>query len=134
MKQQPGKYREKGNKALDTVTVNIIGRVGGDVREFGSGHGSISVASSFKGREEMETSWFTVVLWGYEKWPDWKKESVAKGKKVFVSGTLALEKFQNKEGQFVTTAKVNSNLVLPLSPKGQTVSPPNRVESEDIPF
>lgn len=84
------------------ITATITGNVGkvGELRSTGSGKPmlSFSVASTYKkpGQDEGQTTWVDVLC--FDEQADMVSQTLQKGDRVVVTGRLALEAYQKKDG------------------------------------
>jgi single-strand DNA-binding protein len=84
------------------ITATITGNVGKvqELRTTGSGKSmlSFSVASTYKkqGQEEGQTTWVDVLC--FDEQADMVAQTLQKGDRVVVTGRLALETYQKKDG------------------------------------
>lgn len=117
----------KKKSAADSVTVTVQGRLGGhpESRETKSGkrisNASIAVGQRVKNAaghwEDGETMWFRLVCFGSDL------DEMEKGDKVLVTGRLAMQKWEDREGNMRTSYEIlvnDATLVTKPKPKADS--------------
>lgn len=88
--------------------ITIVGNVGQDpeLRYLPSGQSSLtfSLATSRKVKEEWQTTWHKVVVWG--EMGENCAASIAKGNRVMVIGRIDVREWQTKAGEKRTTVEI----------------------------
>ena len=135
-------------------SVNIIGRVGGeiDLRYTPSGKAvaALTLAVDDGWGENKKTAWIGVTLWGATA--ELAKKAVQKGDRLGISGRLSQEEWEDKDGKKQRKTKVTCESMDLLEPKradgpgqpyeqrrqpaGMPPAPPatHVDEDEDLPF
>lgn len=138
-------------------SVNIIGRVGGEVdlryTPSGKAVAQLTLAVDDGWGENKKTAWIGVTLWGPTA--ELAKKAVQKGDRLGISGRLSQEEWEDKDGKKQRKTKVTCESMDLLEPKradgpGQplpqdrraspgmppapTVPATNYDEDEDLPF
>src|SRR6266581_3144558 len=137
----------QGTAMASLNKVILIGNLGRDpeVRytQNGSAVANFTLATNEvwtdKGGERQErTEWHRIVVWG--KQAEIVREHLAKGKQVYVEGTLQTRQWDDREGNKRTTTEVKAARVLMLGrPEGGGDSrvaagaPPQEVVAEEAP-
>lgn len=89
-----------------TNSVNLVGNLGKDVQvttfKTGSKKASFSLATSqkyknIKGEEVINTIWHNIIAWG--KNAELLANSLTKGNKVAITGTITNRSYEDKDGQ-----------------------------------
>ncbi|MCK9280325.1 MAG: single-stranded DNA-binding protein [Melioribacteraceae bacterium] len=78
---------------------------------------SVATNNSYKGKDGQwvnEVTWHNVVSYNL---PEFLKEGLKKGKKVYVEGRLSKRKYKNKQDQEIHVTEVISEKVIPLDSK-----------------
>lgn len=100
--------------------IELVGRLGADpeLRFTPSGAAVASVNVAVQGRkkngdqwEDGETTWFRVTVW--RQYAENLAESLRKGDRVVVTGTVELRKYQNREGGEGVSLDVNADTITP---------------------
>lgn len=120
------------NKAI------LIGNLGRDpeVRYTASGQAvanfplaTTEVSSSKDGNKQEYTEWHRIVAWG--RWAEICGEYLAKGKSVYIEGSLRTRSWEDKEGNKRWTTEVVVRYMQILSPAGEkseAASPDKNIE------
>lgn len=100
--------------------IELVGRLGADpeLRFTPSGAAVASVNVAVQGRkkngdqwEDGEVTWFRVSVW--RQYAENVAESLRKGDRVVVTGTVELRKYQNREGGEGVSLDVNADTITP---------------------
>lgn len=123
----------------------IIGNLGRDPEMRFTPDGNpvtqISVATSRRYKDNDETTWFRVSVWG--KQAESVNQYLQKGSKVLVEGRLSPDSnggprvFQKKDGTWAASYEVTAENVRFLSTKGEVSGSPSGMDDagdDDIPF
>ncbi len=121
----------------------IIGNLGRDPEMRYTPEGkavtSLNVATSRKGREKDETTWFRVTVW--EKQAEACNQFLKKGSRVLVEGRLTPDTnggprvYQKKDGTWAGSFDMYADTVRFLSAHSEEAgSEPNTRTEDDIPF
>jgi single-strand DNA-binding protein len=109
--------------AFSLNKIMLIGNLGQDAEhKFTTSNVSVTTYSvatnnSYKGKDGQwvnEATWHNVVSYNL---PDFLKEGLKKGKKVYVEGRLNKRKYKNKQDQEIHITEVISEKVIPLDSK-----------------
>jgi len=124
---------------MDITLITVKGRVAKEPKGFGNGHAAITVASNWKRGDREGTNWLNVVCFGYDNWPEWKRNFVQKGQDVLITGALRVEDYENKDGEKRQSLSVTLDQIIPAGKRGQGggadgVEAPGRISDQDIPF
>lgn len=137
--------------------VILLGNLGTDPEirftQGGAAVGNFSLATNEKwknknGQDEERTEWHRVVVWG--KLAELCKEYLAKGRSVYVEGSLQTRKWEDKQGQTRYTTEVKAQTIQFLGAGGKDRSassddssnfssssndgPPPFNSDDDVPF
>ena len=136
--------------ARDLNKVMVIGNLGVDPEMRFTADGTpvtrfrIAVnrmAGSMDGERRQETDWFTIVAW--RKLAETCNQYLAKGKRVYVEGSLQTRSWQGQDGQTRYQTDIIANDVIfldrataafPGSEKEEHYDPTGDTEPEDLPF
>lgn len=123
----------------------IIGNLGRDPEMRFTPDGNpvtqINVATSRRYKDNDETTWFRVSVWG--KQAESVNQYLQKGSKVLVEGRLFPDAnggprvFQKKDGTWAASYEVTAETVRFLSARGETSGSPSSMDDagdDDIPF
>jgi single-strand DNA-binding protein len=92
--------------------VHLIGRLGGDpvmrTTQSGTKVANISIATQdfIKNKNESETTWHRVVIWG--KSAEFCGQYLKKGDAVYIDGTMKVRKFETSEGKMNYIHEIHS--------------------------
>lgn len=115
--------------------VILIGHVGTmpELKQAGDHQvAKFSLATKRMGKKDV-TDWHDIELWG--KSAEFAAEYVQKGKKVCVEGSLHVEKWRDREGNYKHAFKVSGNTIVLLDRMEKTGEKPVvELADDDIPF
>ena len=133
---------------MSVNSVHLIGNVGKiETREVGSGMkvANLSLATTEKGyttssgvEKPEKTQWHNLTIWG--KTAEVAEKYITAGSKIYVSGKLVYEQYENKDGVKMTAAKIEvERLELLGSKKESSDTPAPKVtaaveDDSDLPF
>lgn len=121
--------------------VMIIGRLGKDVElrytQSGSPIANMSIATdeSYTGKEGnkvQKTEWHRIVAYG--KQAENCANYLHKGSEIFVEGSLATRKWQDRQGQDRFTTEITAQRVLFIGNKQSSVENTGEEDTDSVPF
>ena len=121
--------------------IDIIGNLGSEpeLRFTSSGKpvASFSVATNRSYTKDSEkktdTEWFTVVTWN--RLAENCNQYLTKGQLVYVSGRVALNKWEKKDGGQASRMEIIAyNVIFLSNQKNESTSEASELEPEDLPF
>lgn len=122
--------------------VIIVGSLGRDPETrsnpFGDSVTRISVATSWKGKNEEQTEWHRIVMFG--KLSEIADKYLRKGSQVYIEGRLQTSKYTGKDGIERYSTDIIASQMQMLGGKGETARPAKQGAPfindslEDIPF
>jgi len=100
--------------------VILVGNLGQDPEirytQNGTAVANFSMATTFKYKDNEETEWHKVVVWG--RLAEICGEYLQKGSKVYVEGRIKTRKWEDRDGNERKTQEIVANEVKFLSPSG----------------
>lgn len=123
--------------ANDKAAVSLIGRVGKDseLRYSASGGAvaNFSMATSSGKREEEETQWWSITMFGAVA--ERLSQYVRKGDRIAVDGRVKLRQYTTKDGKPGASLEVNADNVFLLGSKNDGPRSANKWnDPDDLPF
>jgi len=110
------KNERKGNMNLNKV--HLIGRLGNDpvVRVTQKGHKvvtfSLATQDFIKTKNESETTWHRIVLWGQPA--EFSGKYLKKGDAIYVDGTMKVRKYETQDGKTNYMHEIHSSNIRAL--------------------
>ncbi len=98
--------------------VHLIGRLGNDPLGKTTQKGikvvtfSLATQDFIKNRNENETTWHRIVLWGQSA--EFSEKYLKKGDAVYIDGTMKVRKFENNEGKLNYMHEIHSSSIRAL--------------------
>lgn len=118
----------------DMASVNLIGRMGKAAETTQTSSSSVAKFSlAVNGFKKDSVSWFDCEAWG--KRGEFVQQYGEKGKQVAITGTVRIDKWQDKEGNTRSTIIVTADNIQLLGKKGEdNPATPQGGSQDDIPF